>query len=102
SPTHSRSSREHPRSRRAQVSSGERRDGERNSRNRVLSRGRDMTKRLNSIALLLLTLPTTLSVKREEGQTLAEYALILALIAVAVAVVVGLLGGQIKSIFSKI
>jgi Flp pilus assembly pilin Flp len=61
-----------------------------------------MTKRLNSIALLLLTLPTTLSVKREEGQTLAEYALILALIAVAVAVVVGLLGGQIKSIFSKI
>lgn len=61
-----------------------------------------MTKRLNSIALLLLTLPTAVSVKREEGQTLAEYALILALIAVVVAVAVTLLGGQIKSIFSKI
>jgi pilus assembly protein Flp/PilA len=61
-----------------------------------------MTKRLNSIALLLLTLPTAVSVKREEGQTLAEYALILALIAVIVAVVVGLLGGKIQSIFSNI
>ncbi len=61
-----------------------------------------MTKRLNSIALLLLTLPTAVSVKREEGQTLAEYALILALIAVVVAVAVTLLGGQIKSILSKI
>jgi pilus assembly protein Flp/PilA len=42
-------------------------------------------------------------VKRdEEGQTLAEYALILALIAVAVVVVVGLLGGKINGIFSDI
>ena len=61
-----------------------------------------MTKRLNSFALLLLTLPGAVSVKREEGQTLAEYALILALIAVIVAVVVGLLGTRIESIFSGI
>ena len=61
-----------------------------------------MTKRLNSIALLLLTLPTAVSVKREEGQTLAEYALILALIAVAVVAIVVTLGGRIGSIFSDI
>jgi pilus assembly protein Flp/PilA len=61
-----------------------------------------MTKRLNSFALLLLTLPSTVSLKRDEGQTLAEYALILALIAVVVAAVVALLGGKIGSIFSDI
>ena len=60
-----------------------------------------MTKRLNSFALLLLTLPSAVSLKRDEGQTLAEYALILALIAVVVAAVVGLLGGKIGSIFSE-
>ena len=38
----------------------------------------------------------------EEGQTLAEYAMILALIAVAVVVAVGLLGGQIGSFFSTV
>jgi pilus assembly protein Flp/PilA len=60
-----------------------------------------MTKRLNTFAVMLLTLPAL--VKRdEEGQTLAEYALILALIAVAVVVVVGLLGGKINGIFSNI
>jgi Flp pilus assembly pilin Flp len=42
------------------------------------------------------------SLKREEGQTLAEYALILALIAAVVAVVVGLLGNQIKGIFTSV
>jgi pilus assembly protein Flp/PilA len=62
---------------------------------------RDMTKRLNTFAVMLLTLPAL--VKRdEEGQTLAEYALILALIAVAVVAVVGFLGGSIKDIFSNI
>jgi pilus assembly protein Flp/PilA len=60
-----------------------------------------MTKRLNTFAVMLLTLPAL--VKRdEEGQTLAEYALILALIAVAVVAVVGFLGGSIKDIFSNI
>ena len=52
--------------------------------------------------MLLLTLPSTVSLKRDEGQTLAEYALILALIAVVVAAVVALLGGKIGSIFSDI
>ena len=38
----------------------------------------------------------------EEGQGLAEYALILALISIAVIVIMGLLGGQIGSIFSDV
>jgi Flp pilus assembly pilin Flp len=42
------------------------------------------------------------SLKREEGQTLAEYALILALIAAVVAVAVIFLQGQISSLFSSI
>jgi Flp pilus assembly pilin Flp len=46
-----------------------------------------------------LSLPT---VGREEGQTLAEYALILALIAIAVVLAVIFLGGQIGSLFSTI
>jgi Flp pilus assembly pilin Flp len=60
---------------------------------------------MNTLALRLalavqsLSLP---SLEREEGQTLAEYALILALIAVVVLVAVFFLGGQIKDIFSKI
>jgi pilus assembly protein Flp/PilA len=42
------------------------------------------------------------SVKRDEGQTLAEYALILALIAVAVVGAVVLLGGKISSLFNSV
>ena len=42
------------------------------------------------------------SLPREEGQTLAEYALILALIAAVVAVVVVTLGGTISSLFNSI
>jgi pilus assembly protein Flp/PilA len=42
------------------------------------------------------------SVEREEGQTLAEYALILALIAVAVVAAVVLLGGKISGIFNSV
>ena len=38
----------------------------------------------------------------EEGQTLAEYAMILALIAIAVVVAVGFLQGSISSLFSTI
>jgi Flp pilus assembly pilin Flp len=60
-----------------------------------------MTKRLNSIALLFLTLQAP-QLRREEGQTLAEYALILALIAGAVVAVVVLLGGKIHDIFTSI
>jgi len=52
-----------------------------------------------ALAVQSLSLP---SLKREEGQTLAEYALILALIAVVVIVAVVFLGDQIKGIFSSI
>jgi len=42
------------------------------------------------------------SIRRdEEGQGLAEYALILALIAIATIVIMGLLGGVISGIFTK-
>jgi Flp pilus assembly pilin Flp len=38
----------------------------------------------------------------EEGQTMAEYALLLGLILVVTAVVVGLLGAQISSVFTSV
>jgi Flp pilus assembly pilin Flp len=40
--------------------------------------------------------------RREEGQTMAEYALILALIAVVTAAVIVTLGGSISSVFSSV
>jgi Flp pilus assembly pilin Flp len=42
------------------------------------------------------------SIEREEGQTLAEYALILALIAVLVIAAVLFLSGSIKGLFSQV
>jgi pilus assembly protein Flp/PilA len=39
---------------------------------------------------------------RQEGQALVEYALILSLIAVASVVIMGLLGGQISTMFTTI
>ena len=53
------------------------------------------------LAMMLQSLSAP-SLKREEGQTLAEYALILALIAVVVVVIVTALGSQVSSVFSKI
>jgi pilus assembly protein Flp/PilA len=53
------------------------------------------------LALMLSSLSAP-SLKREEGQTLAEYALILALIAVVVIIVVATLGDTIKGIFSTV
>jgi pilus assembly protein Flp/PilA len=42
------------------------------------------------------------SLKRDEGQTLAEYAMILALVALAVVGAVMMLGGKISGLFSKV
>jgi len=42
------------------------------------------------------------SLRRQEGQGLAEYALILSLIAITVIIVLGILGGQIGKILSNI
>ena len=39
---------------------------------------------------------------KEEGQGLVEYALILVLIAIVVIVILGILGGQVNTIFSTI
>lgn len=43
-----------------------------------------------------------LALKGEEGQDLAEYALLIALIAVALVVVLGLLSGSITEIFQSV
>lgn len=51
---------------------------------------------------MLVTWIEASSLEREEGQTLAEYALILALIAVAVIAAVTFLGGSISSMFSSV
>jgi pilus assembly protein Flp/PilA len=58
----------------------------------------------NSIAMALALAPQGIfaGIQREEGQTLAEYALILALIAVVVVGAVFILGGQINSVFNDI
>jgi len=42
------------------------------------------------------------SVKRERGATAIEYALMVALIAVAIIVIVTALGGQLVTVFTKI
>jgi pilus assembly protein Flp/PilA len=52
-----------------------------------------------ALALTGISLP---SIEREDGQTLAEYALILALIAILVIGAVLFLSGKISSIFSDI
>ncbi len=40
--------------------------------------------------------------KREEGQGMVEYAVIIALVSIAAAVVLGTLGGQIVTVFNNI
>jgi pilus assembly protein Flp/PilA len=40
--------------------------------------------------------------RRQEGQTLVEYALILVLLAIVVVAVVATLGGRIKGVFSDV
>jgi Flp pilus assembly pilin Flp len=64
-----------------------------------------MTQLQNVIGVRLAAMLGTLwvpSIEREEGQTLAEYALILAMIAAVVAVAVIFLQSQISSIFTTI
>jgi pilus assembly protein Flp/PilA len=64
-----------------------------------------MTKLRNVLTLGLMTAVQGFSLEslqREEGQTLAEYALILALIAAVVVGVVVILGGNIKGLFSSV
>jgi pilus assembly protein Flp/PilA len=55
---------------------------------------------LNDMAALMDKLSA--AVRREEGQGLAEYALILALIAIVVIAAVIFLGGQINTIMSTV
>jgi len=63
-----------------------------------------MTKRLYTLTAMLMTLEATSlrTLRREEGQTLAEYALILALVALFVTGAIFFLRDQITSLFSSI
>ena len=63
-----------------------------------------MTQLQNMISarVALLLGEFSLSLEREEGQGLVEYALILVLIAVVVTVALAFLGSQINSIFTTI
>ncbi len=63
-----------------------------------------MTKRLYNTVLLVLALDAGAlpDLRRDEGQTLAEYALILALVALIVAGALIFLRGQIQTLFSSI
>ena len=53
-------------------------------------------------ALYLYLVNRLMAMRREEGQTLTEYALILVLIAIVAIVTVTLLGGQIAAVFGTI
>ena len=55
-----------------------------------------------SLSLSQLVGSLAARLRREEGQTMAEYALLLGLILVVTAVVVATLGGQISSVFSSV
>jgi pilus assembly protein Flp/PilA len=64
-----------------------------------------MIKRHNKIGLWVALAVQGLSLQsleREEGQTLAEYAMILALIAIVVVGAVVLLGNKISGLFSSV
>lgn len=52
--------------------------------------------------LILLKLKLSSFLKREDGATAIEYAIIAGLIAVAIITTVGLLGDQIEIVFDKI
>jgi Flp pilus assembly pilin Flp len=56
----------------------------------------------NKLAATIAALSSGALLIRDEGQTLAEYALILTLIAVAVVMAVVLFGGKIGSMWSSI
>ncbi len=55
-----------------------------------------------SLSLSQLLGGMTARLRREEGQTMAEYALILALIVIVTATVVVTLGGKISSVFNSV
>jgi len=53
-------------------------------------------------ALYLYLVNRLMALRREEGQTLTEYALILVLIAIVAIIAVTALGGQIQTVFDTI
>jgi Flp pilus assembly pilin Flp len=61
-----------------------------------------MTKLRSTLALLLVQGLSLESVQREDGQTLAEYALILAFVAIGVIIAVVALRGSITGLFNTV
>jgi Flp pilus assembly pilin Flp len=61
-----------------------------------------MTQLEKSLVVPLMRLLSRDGLRRDEGQTLAEYALILALIAAAVVAVVTVFGGKLHDMFDSI
>ena len=57
---------------------------------------------LNEIKLFATSLMTRVMIAKEEGQALVEYALILALVAVALVAALGLLAGGIEKEFELV
>jgi Flp pilus assembly pilin Flp len=55
-----------------------------------------------SVSLTQMLSGLAARLQREEGQTMAEYALILALIVIVTATVVVTLGGKISSVFNNV
>jgi Flp pilus assembly pilin Flp len=61
-----------------------------------------MTERLSLIAYEVVRRLTTLDFKREEGQGVTEYGIVLAFVAVALAAILVLLKGKISSFIVKV
>jgi len=63
-----------------------------------------MSNKMNALVLHLVTLLKSYlpTVKREEGQGMVEYALIIALVAIVLVAALGLLNADIAAIFSRI
>lgn len=57
---------------------------------------------LNEMILKVRELLRGIDVREEEGQTLIEYGLIIALISIAVITVLGLFGPQLNAIFQSV
>ena len=56
----------------------------------------------SEIMLIVKDVARKIEARQQEGQTLIEYALIVLLIAIAVLIVLGLVGGQVQTVFQQI
>jgi len=57
---------------------------------------------LSNLIVMAKEFVSRMGARQQKGQGLIEYALIVLLIAIAVLVVLGLVGGQVKTVFQEI